>query len=330
MGTTTFSGPVVSPGGFIGPAFGGMIPFTGTYFYVNPATGADGNTGLSPAQSLKTLPAALAKCSSGKNDVVFLIGNGQSSGTARLTAKLEWNKDATHLVGICSPVNISQRARISHAASAPTTAFTPMVEVTGDGCMFANIQIFEGFAQATTAVVAWEDKGERNYYSNVHFAGMGNATFSATQAGSACLLLTGGGEHLFETCTFGVDTIPRTVANANVRLRSETARNTFNGCLFPIYATNAGVLAVDANAASSLNRWALFQNCTLINAQNISGETTMTVAAVGNANQNGVVLFSNCVRNNITDYGAAGDLIKVANSTVAVTDSTGGVFADAS
>ena len=232
MGQTTFSGPVVSPGGFIGPAFGGLVPFTGTYYYVNPATGADGNTGLSPAQALKTLTAALAKCSSGKNDVVFLIGNGQATGTARLTAKLEWNKDATHLVGICSPVNISQRARISHAASAPATAFTPMVEVTGDGCMFANIQIFEGFAEST-AVVAWEDKGERNYYSNVHFAGMGNATYSADETGSACLLLTGGGEHLFESCTFGVDSVPRTVANANVRLRSETARNTFNGCLFP-------------------------------------------------------------------------------------------------
>ena len=183
MGQTTFSGPVVSPGGFIGPAFGGIIPFTGTYYYVNPVTGADGNTGLSPAQALATLTAALAKCSSGKNDVVFLISNGQASGTARLSAKLTWNKDATHLVGICSPVNISQRARISHAATAPATAFTPMVEVTGDGCMFANIQIFEGFAQAT-AVVTWEDKGERNYYSNVHFAGMDNATYSATQTGS--------------------------------------------------------------------------------------------------------------------------------------------------
>lgn len=329
MATTTFSGPVVSPGGFIGPAFGGMLPFTGTYFYVNPATGADGNSGLSPAQALATITAAFTKCTSGKNDVVFLIGNGQSSGTARITETLAWNKDATHLIGICSPVNISQRSRISHAASAPATAFTPMVRVTGDGCMFANIQIFEGFA-ASTAVVTWEDQGERNYYSNVHFAGMGNATYSADETGSACLLLTGGGEHLFESCTFGVDTIPRTVANANVRLRTETARNTFVNCLFPIYATNAGVLAVDANDTSSLNRWALFQGCTLINAQNISGETTMTVAAVGNAAQNGVVLFSNCVRNNITDYGAAGDLIKIANSTVAVTDSTGGVFADAS
>lgn len=329
MGQSTFSGPVVSPGGFIGPAFGGLMPFTGTYFYVNPATGADGNTGLSPSQALKTLDAALGKCTTGQNDVVFLISNGTASGTARLTAKLTWNKDATHLIGICSPVNVSQRARLSHAATAPATAFTPMVEVTGNGCMFANFQIFEGFAESA-AVVAWEDKGTRNYYSNVHFAGMGNATYSADETGSACLLLTGGGEHVFNNCAFGLDTVPRTVANANVRLRSETARNTFNNCLFPIYATAAGVLAVDANAASSLGRWALFQGCVLINAQNVTGETAMTVAAVGNAAQNGVVLFNNCVRNNIVDYGAAGDLIKIANSVDAVTDSTGGDFQDAS
>ena len=56
----------------------------------------------------------------------------------------------------------------------------------------------------------------------------------------------------------------------------------------------------------------------------------MTVAAVGNANQNGVLLFNNCVRNNITDYGAANDLVKVANSQDAVTDNTGGDFQDAS
>jgi len=329
MGRTTFSGPVVSPGGFIGPFFSGSIPFTGTYYFVNPSSGSDGNSGLSPEQSFSSLSAALSRCVSGRNDVVFLIGNGQASGTARLTEKLVWDKDATHLIGVCSPVNISQRARISHAASAPTTAFTPMVEVTGSGCMFANFQIFEGFA-ASSAVVTWEDKGSRNYYSNVHFAGMGSATHSADETGSACLLLTGGGEHVFDTCTFGVDTIPRTVANADVRLRSETARNTFSNCLFPIYATAAGVLAIDADAASSLGRWALFQGCTLINAQNVSGETAMTVAAVGNAAQNGVVLFNNCVRNNITDYGAAGDLIKIANSVDAVTDSTGGDFQDAS
>lgn len=329
MARTTFSGPVVSPGGFIGPVLGGNTIFTGAFYYVNPATGADGNDGLTPATAVQSLSAAFDKCISGNNDVVYLIGDGTTAGTARISSTFVWNKNATHLIGVCSPVAISQRARISHAASAPTTAFTPMVRVTGDGCLFANIQIFEGFA-ASTAVVTWEDQGDRNYYSNVQFAGMGNATFSADETGSACLLLTGGGEHVFDGCAFGVDTVPRTVANANIRLRSETARNTFRGCLFPIYATAAGVLAVDANAANSINRWALFQDSVFINAQNITGETAMTVLAIGNANQNGVLLFTNCVRNNITAYGAAGDLVKVANSVDAVTNSSGGDFQDAS
>lgn len=329
MGQTSFSGPVVSPGGFIGPAFGGMIPFTGNYYYVNPVSGADGNSGRSPALAFQTITAALSACTSGNNDVIFLIGNGASSGTARISATLAWNKDATHLVGIGSPSIIGQRARISHAATAPTTAFTPMVLVTGSGCMFYNISIFEGFAESA-AVVTWEDQGNRNAYINCSFQGMGNATYSADETGSACFLQTGGGEHILDTCTFGVDTVARTVANANVRLRSEAARMTFRNCLFPIYATNADVLAVDANASTSLNRWALFDTCNFINAQNIAGETTMTVAAVGNAAQNGVLLFTNCVRNNITDYGASGDLIKIANSTLPVTDSTGGAYADAS
>lgn len=329
MARTTFSGPVVSPGGFIGPVLGGNTVFTGTFFYVNPATGADGNDGLTPATAVQSITTAFNKCTSGNNDVVYLIGDGTTAGTARISSTLTWNKNATHLIGVCSPVAISQRARISHAASAPTTAFTPMVRVTGNGCLFSNIQIFEGFA-ADTAVVTWEDQGNRNYYSNVQFAGMGNATYSADETGSACLLLTGGGEHVFDGCAFGVDTVPRTVANANIRLRSETARNIFRGCLTLIYATAAGVLAVDANAANSLNRWVLFEDSVFINAQNITGETAMTVLAIGNASQNGVILLTNCVRNNITAYGAAGDLIKIANSTNADTTSAGGDFQDAS
>ena len=175
MARTTFSGPVVSPGGFIGPVLGGNTIFTGTFFYVNPATGADGNDGLTPATAVQSITTAFNKCTSGNNDVVYLIGDGTTAGTARISSTLTWNKNATHLIGVCSPVAISQRARISHAASAPTTAFTPMVRVTGNGCLFSNIQIFEGFA-ADTAVVTWEDQGNRNYYSNVQFAGMGNAT----------------------------------------------------------------------------------------------------------------------------------------------------------
>ena len=312
------------------PVLGGVggIPFTGNYFFVDPVNGADGNDG-SVSLPLKTLPGALAKCTSGNNDVVFLIGDGTSAQTARLTQKLVWNKNATHLIGIAAPTWIGSRARISHAATAPATAFTPMVQVTASGCMFANLSIFEGFAESA-AVVTWEDQGNRNYYNTVSFQGMGNATYSADETGSACLLLTGGGEHVFENCSFGVDTVARTVANANIRIRSESARNTFSNCVFPIYATNAGVLAVDANAANSLNRWVMFNGCSLLNGQNYGSAVAMTVAAVGNAAQNGTILFNNCVRNNITDYGAAGSLVKVANSQDAVTDSTGGDFQDAS
>jgi len=72
MGMTTFSGPVNSPGGFIGPFISAPIPFTGNYYYVNPSSGSDGNTGTSPANALKTLTAALAKCTEGNNDVIFI------------------------------------------------------------------------------------------------------------------------------------------------------------------------------------------------------------------------------------------------------------------
>ena len=68
------------------PVFGGSIPpFTGQYLFVDYVNGSDGNDG-SPGTPMKTLAAAYAKTTSGKNDVIFLVGDGDTTATQRLTA----------------------------------------------------------------------------------------------------------------------------------------------------------------------------------------------------------------------------------------------------
>jgi hypothetical protein len=291
-GISSFGVPVV-PGG---------LPFTGNYFYVNPLIGADGNEG-SPQQPLASLSGALARCVDGHNDVVLIIGNGQASGTCRLTSKLVWNKNATHLVGITAPTQISQRARI-----APTTtgaAFADFVQVTAAGCMFSNFSLFNGFATGGAAQRCWIDEGQRNYYGNVDFGGMGDAA-SAADVGSRSLVIgkagTGNGEHLFERCNIGLDTISRGVANASLEFLGGTPRNIFRECTFPMLASADAPFFWLTAAAAAIDRFAYFQRCFFMNAVG-STATQLTGAAKMAASAGGDVVLDNCTLLGATKWG---------------------------
>jgi hypothetical protein len=322
MGLTNFPGGVSSLGVPVVP-YG--VPFgpTSKAFFVHPGVGSDGARGTDIRHPLQTLDKAHDLCTAGKNDVVFLIGDGSTTATARLTETLVWSKNATHLIGITAPTPIASRARISHASTAPTTAFN-MVQVTADGCMFANLSLFEGFNESSDAIL-WEDAGNRNHYSFIHFGAMGSDGDTGDDASSACLLFTGGGEHYFNRCTFGLDTIPRGAANANVRFRSEVARVMFEDCWFLCSADASSPLFVDANAANALNRWVMFNRCHFLNGLNYSGATALTVAMTVHANANGTILINGCDKLNTTDWSADSDLIKLANMPSTSGD-TGGEY----
>lgn len=309
-----------------GVPIGNLIAPTGTTYYCDPANGDNGRDGKTPATSVASLATAHGLCTAGKNDIVVLIGDGSTTATARLTETLTWSKNATHLVGITAPTRIAQRARISHASTAPTTAFN-MVLVTGSGCVFSNFSVFEGFNEAT-AVVTWEDRGSRNYYHNVAIQGMGYDAKAGDAAGSADLLLTGGGEHTFINCTIGLDTIARGAANANLRLASETARNWFENCLFLCSADAASPFFVDAGTANSLGRWVMFKNCDFLNALNISpGATALTAAINFHASQNGTVLINGCSKLNTTDWTASDTATVKLVNMAATSGDTGGEYA---
>ena len=78
------------------PTFGvgGLLPFTGQYFWVNETTGSDGGTGAAD-DPFATLARALSLCINNNNDVIFLTG------TAHVSATVAWNLNRTHLIGLC-------------------------------------------------------------------------------------------------------------------------------------------------------------------------------------------------------------------------------------
>jgi len=323
MAQTTFSGPVVSPGGFIGPAFGGMIPFTGTYYYVNPLTGADGNTGTSPAQALKTLTAALAKADEGNNDVIFLISevNDGVTTSATLTANLDWNKDSTHLVGICAPTMVGQRARIA----ASGTSFTPLMTISANNCYFSNISIFGGFGTGGASNITISMTGDRNAFDNVSFQGLADAAAAGGTA-ARTIVLNGASENTFSNCTFGVDTVQRTAANYTMELSGGSTRNIFQNCVFPswISAGGTGGAIVYAASASAIDRYTVFDSCLFLNAIQSTGSTMTDVISLP-ASAGGMIVLKNCITAGFTGLGTANAVAQTYIDMAAPSNSAGGL-----
>ncbi|MDE2096489.1 MAG: hypothetical protein KGL39_04525 [Patescibacteria group bacterium] len=326
--TTNFPNGLTSMGVFT-MGVGGLPFFTGNYFFVNPATGSDGGDG-SAVSPFQTLYYALSQCVSGNNDCVVLIGNGEASGSARLSkalaqtynpaataGTLNWNKDATHLWGVCAPTMVAQRARIAPPSGTYTQATFGsgnFVVVTGNGCSFGNFSLFNGFSTGGTNQICWTDNGNRNAYQNVDFGGIGDAA-SAADTGSRSLKVgaAGSGENTFYGCTFGLDTVTRSVANASVELAGGTPRNAFINCQFIMDASANSPLHILGTGADCIDRVNRFRECEFYNAINSGATTINEVLSFTNASPGGLVSFKSCTTVGATKWG---DTNGLANSYV--------------
>ena len=330
-GITSFGVPVLG-------TIGGL-PFTGNYYFVDPVNGADGNEGT-PELPLKTLYGALAKCTAGNNDVVVLMGDGSAAGSARLSTALaqtidstatagtlNWNKNATHLIGVAAPTNVAQRARIAPPTGTYTAATfnsDAFINVTASGCYFANLSVFCGFSTGSASMIAWTDSGSRNAYSNVNIYGMADAA-SAGGANARSLKLNGGGEHTFIGCTLGGDTVARGAANATVELAGGTARNSFIDCVFPFQCSAGTPLGLVVSLASGMDRYALFKGCSFINNVG-STSTSMTALATLAASAGGQVVIKNSMMVGVGEFGSdAASLGQIYVDMAAPSASAGGI-----
>lgn len=295
------------------------VQWPGNVYYVDPSQASNGvGTIDSPYNSL---PSAYARAVAGNNDIVVLVGNGATSASARLTETLTWAKNATHLVGVTAPVMEAQRARIT-TLTTQTTNINPLIAVSASGCIFDNFSTFQGVGEAATDEQLINITGSRNYFGNVQFGGMGHAN-GAARAGSYCILLSGGGENFFQGCSVGLETIQRSAANANVRVRSGAQRNQFWDCEFVMAASQTSPLYLDVNASNALNGSTFVLNrCLLRNLINISGAATPAVALTVAADANGTIYIANS-KAQATDWSAASTLVQLANG--AADAQTGGL-----
>lgn len=245
------------------------VPFSSnaSYYFVDPANGSDDNDGLTPAKAMATIIAAEDKCVANRHDTVFYIAG--SSGL-NMTAALTWDKNYTHLIGICAPSHVAQRARIFQLST--LTGASPLFTISATGCIFKNFYCFQGVDDATS-LINWQVSGGRCYFENIHFAGGGHATMAID--GCKSLRLVGSsGEHMFRQCTFGVDTIAAATGVACLSISGGTPRNIFEDCNFILYSAAAGAMFVEWEALSAVDRYMLFKRCSFMN----TGATTMSEA----------------------------------------------------
>jgi hypothetical protein len=283
--------------------FAAVQGFPGNKIYCDAANGSDNGSGAIDSP-LRTLLAAYNQARDGKNDVIVLIGDGTTAATQRVNSSFTWAKNAVHLVGVSSGVNISNRSRIS--PSSGVAAFTPYMLISGSGCLFANIQWFMAFSTGTTNQIGLNVTGSRNLFIDCHIAGLADAA-SAADAGSRTLKIGSGGsgENMFVRCTIGVDTVTRSAANASVELAGATARNQFIECLFPVMTSSAAALVFLGTGNGCVDRFTYLRACAIINAVK-STSTTLTVAFSFSTNApGGMIVLDQCTVVGATDWGDA-------------------------
>lgn len=259
----------------------------GNIYYLDPTNGLDTNDGRTPGTAVKTLPVAYALLTANQNDVLVYIAN---AGSISLSAAFAWEKSYTHFVGLCSPVGVGGRARIFQTSTA--TGVSPLINITASGCIFQNLYIFHGVNDATSLVCV-QVTGQRNYFNNVHFAGIGNATMDAT--GACSLKIDGGAENVFENCFIGLDTIARGTNSTELWFDSAATRNRFKDCMIYAYISNAGHALVTVEDAQGIDRYLTFENCLFLTDSENQAVTITSVFDIKAAIVQGKILLDgNC------------------------------------
>lgn len=275
-------------------SFGTPLPITaigptqGRYIFVKPSSGVDGNDGLSPQTSVKTLTYALSLATANQNDVVFLMSesNTAANTTDYQSVTLSWNKDGVHLIGVNNGSMIGQRSRVSNLSTA--AALAPMFSLSANNCLIANIEFFQGTPASGTTSRCVDVSGQRNRIMNCQISGMGDLTGVADVSGSRSLKISGS-ENIFQHCYIGLDTVIRATMTTEVEI-SAGARNIFEDCHFETYTSLSTFKMV--SVATVCDRFVKFLNCDFLAVQNVTSAVAPT-GAIGITTMNGQVYMKN-------------------------------------
>jgi len=263
-------------------------------------TGSDANTGFTPESPLKNLDTAYNRTLGGRNEIIFVVGGASSvnfsSAIASAGVGLVWSKSYTHLVGLSASGSSGMRSHVSNGAS--TNLYTPLITVSGNGCLFENIEFFNGGAHATEAAVCVLVTGSYNSFVNCQISGGGHATAAANAATRSLVVqgngTGGGGENTFRHCYIGLTTVQRGSTSSEIELKTNTPRNWFEDCTIASAASQNGTILVSIDA-TGIQDFVVFRNCLFVNPGTAQGASILAQAMAVNATPGGVVMLHNCL-----------------------------------
>ncbi len=293
---TEFTGAVTVDGVPLG---GQGIPATfGTVFYVNSNSG-EGNddfTGLSMDRPKATVLAAYNLTTDGAHDVVVMSGNTAHTFTAELVV----SKSRVHFVGLgLGSRYLGQRTRWEMSTGGG--AHSGIVRVTGVGCTFSNIKIFNTDTSTSFAVV---DTGEYTQWTNVEMVNTVNLG-TVTDAHLLCAVDSG----YYLRCSIGSSQVGHATSGSrgNVLFKRDVyagkvARDTiFEDCIFPIEADSAtgASCMLFAGGADATQRILWLKNCVFYGS--ILSDGIDRAIQMDTNQTNGDILLQNCIVHGIDD-----------------------------
>ena len=213
-----------------------------------------------------------------------------------ITAKLTWDKSFTHLIGLTPPTMYGIRNRILSTGA----ALSPLVDITGNGCVFQNVMVsHEGTVSSAAAAIAVQITGARNYFGNCTFRQVGALTVLETSKRDV-KLNSSDGENYFYKCTFGSDSYDGCANGANYNMEftaaAQSARNVFDECLWLGSGSSGASFIIAGASATTSATW--FKRCLFFNNQ--LGSMNAMTQAFSIAGGNGYFIMHDCMV-----YGAA-------------------------
>ena len=235
----------------------------GRWFFCDPTNGTTGGNATTPENANSDLEACMDLLRANHNDGIIFMGGATPYYP---DAELAWDLDYTHFIGVSPPLSVGQRCRIVGKSA---TDLRNVLNVSGKGCSFKNLQIQnEGLANSTLSSAAIIS-GNRGYYENVFFAGMMVGPLPGTYA-SGYSLKVSGDEIVFANCAIGTAAQERLGANTELLVHGEANRLKFVGCDFQCWSNVAAktLILIDATAVLYTMK---FKDCLFNNLKSNNG-----------------------------------------------------------
>lgn len=292
----------------------------GTYYFVDPTNGSDGNPGTSPDMALATIEEAYDLAVSG--DTIVLSTNA----THNLTAGLTVSKSRINFIGADFFGRQVQQGAKVQLGGALTDAF--VIKVTGVRNSFNNIKFIQG-STAATALNVLQEGGEGSLYNNCSFVFGVASNLDLTTASE---VLAGSDSATYNNCVFGADTLLTSAARTvflidQVTSSQEFKSNILTRCKFIISSSEAGAQFVSMAANGDVLFTNLFEDCTFMASVDSAGGVALTKAvSTANGTVKGTLNFAYPRAFNVTNFGTNGtnnDNLQVVAPLVSNTDLVG-------